>query len=119
IEEIILTENQRSLKPNKTFKCSAGIYDKMKITKVKLEDFLNNYVGRKICPIPNKNCKKLSEFKFEKNDLLIFGNEDNVPNKIKDSADEFLYIPMDEKITKQCLNLATSFSIIAYEQWKG
>lgn len=119
VDEIILTEKQRKLKKTKLDRRSVGFNEKVKMTTVNLQDYLTNYKGRKICPIPEENCKSIKEFTFRKDDLLLFGNEDNVPREIQDQADEFLYIPMDEKITKQCLNLATTFSIIAYEQWNN
>ncbi len=118
-KEILLTENQAIFALSKLHKSSAGYVNKQKL--VYLDDFqkyLKNYKGRKICPVPDKKAKNLFNFKFKENDLLIFGDERGVPDMIKKYADEFLYIPMSNKFPMMCLNLATAFSIIAFEQFK-
>ena len=58
----------------------------------------------------SKAKKKYTDFKFEKNDTLLFGRESaGVPEKIHKRVKYKLKIPMIKK--KRSLNLATSVAI--------
>ena len=58
--------------------------------------------------------KKYTEFKFKKNDTLLFGRESaGVPEKIHKKIKNKLKIPMIKK--KRSLNLATSVAIVLSE----
>ncbi len=58
--------------------------------------------------------KKYTDFKFRKNDTLLFGRESaGVPEKVHKKLINKLKIPMVEK--KRSLNLATSVAIVLSE----
>ena len=80
------------------------------------KDFLswyqkNNY---RLVLLTTKGIKKYTSYKFEKNDLLLFGRESaGVPKNIHEIADERLIIPMAKGL--RSLNVSSSVAIVVGE----
>lgn len=91
---------------------TAGAIEHIKIETVKnIEDFLNNYHGRKVATLVNEKATTLSNFIFEKEDLIIMGSEkDGLPIDIESLCNQTIYIP--QKGHTNCLNVSVTFGII-------
>ncbi len=77
------------------------------------EFFINKQKDR-IILMTTKASISYTQFKFEKNDTILFGRESaGVPEKIHKSVKNRLKIPME--INKRSLNLASSVAIILSE----
>jgi tRNA (cytidine/uridine-2'-O-)-methyltransferase len=88
--------------------------DKIKFYK-SADEFFNNKKNQRIILITTKAIKTYTEFSFKIGDTLLFGRESaGVPNKVHETANEKLKIPMIEN--KRSLNLATSVGIVLAEQ---
>jgi len=88
--------------------------DKIKFYK-SADEFFNNKKNQRIILITTKAIKTYTEFSFKIGDTLLFGRESaGVPNKVHETANEKLKIPMTEN--KRSLNLATSVGIVLAEQ---
>ncbi len=88
--------------------------DKIKFYK-SADEFFNNKKNQRIILITTKAIKTYTEFSFKITDTLLFGRESaGVPNKVHETANEKLKIPMIEN--KRSLNLATSVGIVLAEQ---
>jgi tRNA (cytidine/uridine-2'-O-)-methyltransferase len=102
---------------DKRFKRVAMDYleeDKIKFYK-SADEFFNNKKNQRIILITTKAIKTYTEFSFKITDTLLFGRESaGVPNKVHETANEKLKIPMIEN--KRSLNLATSVGIVLAEQ---
>mgnify|MGYP001456018724 FL=1 len=87
-------------------------YDKKNIIFYKSEnEFFNKKKGSRIILMTTKAKNSYSEFMFNKNDTILFGNESSgVPNDVHDRVTERLTIPMIEK--KRSLNLSSSVAIV-------
>lgn len=87
-------------------------YDKKNIIFYKSEnEFFNKKKGSRIILMTTKAKNSYSEFMFNKNDTILFGNESSgVPNDVHDRVTERLIIPMIEK--KRSLNLSSSVAIV-------
>ena len=71
----------------------------------------NNY---RLILLTTKSQKKYINYKFQSNDILLFGRESaGVPNKIHDLVKDKLKIPMINK--KRSLNIASSVAIVLAE----
>ena len=78
------------------------------------EEFFDKKKYERIILMTTRAEKKYTEFKFKKNDTLLFGRESaGVPEKIHKKIKNKLKIPMIK--TKRSLNLATSVSIVLSE----
>ena len=78
------------------------------------EEFFDNKKSERIILMTTKAKKKYTDFKFRKNDTLLFGRESfGVPEAIHKKVKNKLKIPMIEK--KRSLNLATSVAIVLSE----
>tara|TARA_Y100001935_G_C16962300_1_gene340039 strand:+ start:57 stop:506 length:450 start_codon:yes stop_codon:yes gene_type:complete len=78
------------------------------------ESFLNNYKNSRIVLMTTKAKKLYHEFKFKKNDMLLFGRESaGVPENIHQKIKNKIKIPMNKKA--RSLNVAMSVAIIASE----
>ena len=78
------------------------------------EEFFIKKKSERIILMTTKAKKKYTEFKFNKNDTLLFGRESaGVPKKIHKKIKNKIKIPMIEK--KRSLNLATSVAIVLSE----
>ena len=94
------------------------VMDYLDESKIKIynskEDFFIKKKSQRIILMTTKAKKKYTEFKFKKNDTLLFGRESaGVPEKIHKKIKNKLKIPMIK--TKRSLNLATSVSIVLSE----
>ena len=87
-------------------------YDKKNIIFYKSKnEFFNKKKDSRIILMTTKAKNSYSEFMFNKNDTILFGNESSgVPNDVQDRVTERLAIPMIEK--KRSLNLSSSVSIV-------
>ena len=78
------------------------------------EEFFDNKKSERIILMTTKAKKKYTNFKFRKNDTLLFGRESaGVPEAIHKKIKNKIKIPMIEK--KRSLNLATSVAITLAE----
>ena len=76
--------------------------------------FLNKNKNKRIILITTKATKIYHKFKFEKNDVLLFGRESaGVPDQVHNSIKYRLKIPMIND--KRSLNIASSVAIILSE----
>jgi len=87
-------------------------YDKKNIIFYKSKnEFFNKKKDSRIILMTTKAKNSYSEFMFNKNDTILFGNESSgVPNDVHDRVTERLAIPMIEK--KRSLNLSSSVAIV-------
>tara|TARA_Y100000590_G_scaffold87935_1_gene98700 strand:- start:630 stop:1121 length:492 start_codon:yes stop_codon:yes gene_type:complete len=78
------------------------------------EEFFDHKKNDRIILMTTKGSKNYTEFKFKKNDTLLFGRESaGVPKKIHNKIKNKLKIPMLEK--RRSLNLSTSVAITLSE----
>tara|TARA_B100000575_G_C22894569_1_gene520394 strand:+ start:22 stop:489 length:468 start_codon:yes stop_codon:yes gene_type:complete len=94
------------------------VMDYMDINEIKFYESSNDFFelkkNRRIILMTTKARKKYYDFKFKKNDTILFGKESaGVPDKIHKLINHKLKIPMVEK--KRSLNLSTSVSIVIAE----
>ena len=94
------------------------VLDYMNLDKIKFyesaEDFLQAKSKQRIILMTTKGKKNYTDFKFKKNDTILFGKESaGVPEKIHKLVNHRLKIPMVDK--KRSLNLSTSVSIVVAE----
>jgi tRNA (cytidine/uridine-2'-O-)-methyltransferase len=79
-----------------------------------VEEFFDKKKSERIILVTTKAKKKYTNFKFRKNDTLLFGRESaGVPETIHKKVKNKITIPMIEK--KRSLNLATSVAIVLSE----
>ena len=87
--------------------------NKIKIYK-SADEFFEKKESERIILMTTKAKKKYTNFKFKKNDTLLFGRESaGVPEAIHKKVKNKIKIPMIEK--KRSLNLATSVAITLAE----
>ena len=80
-------------------------------------EFLKSKENQRIVLMTTKASKSYTQFKFDKNDTILFGRESaGVPNKIHKLIKDRLKIPM--KNNKRSLNVASSVAIILAESLK-
>ena len=94
------------------------VLDYMNLDKIKFyesaEDFLRAKSKQRVILMTTKGKKNYTDFKFKKNDTILFGKESaGVPEKIHKLVNHRLKIPMVDK--KRSLNLSTSVSIVVAE----
>ena len=78
------------------------------------EMFLQNNSKSRIILMTTKAKKSYLKFKFDKNDILLFGRESaGVPSSLHKSIKNKLKIPINKKI--RSLNVAMSVAIVASE----
>ena len=78
------------------------------------DEFFSQKKSERIILMTTKAKKKYTNFKFKKNDTLLFGRESaGVPQIVHEKVKNKLKIPMIEK--KRSLNLATSVAIVLSE----
>ena len=79
-----------------------------------VEEFFDKKKSERIILMTTKAKKKYTNFKFRKNDTLLFGRESaGVPETIHKKVKNKIKIPMIEK--RRSLNLATSVAIVLSE----
>lgn len=93
---------------------TAGAINFVDIKKIdNAEIFLKNYPGRKIVTVLDKSAEHLNKFNFNKEDLIIFGNEkDGFPESLIECIDKKIYIPSLGQTP--CLNVAVTFGITIF-----
>ena len=80
-------------------------------------DFFESKKNQRIILMTTKASSSYTEFKFKKNDTILFGRESaGVPEKIHKIVKYRLKIPM--KNNKRSLNIASSVAIILAESLK-
>ncbi len=94
------------------------VMDYMGYSKIfKYEDyniFLNKNLKSRIILMTTKAKKSYLKFKFEKNDILLFGRESaGVPKTLHENVKNKLKIPMNKKT--RSLNVVVSIAIVASE----
>jgi len=78
------------------------------------DDFSKKNKKNRIILMTTKAKKHYHKFKFEKNDILLFGRESaGVPEKLHQSIENKIKIPMNKKT--RSLNVAMSVAIISTE----
>jgi tRNA (cytidine/uridine-2'-O-)-methyltransferase len=78
------------------------------------EDFLKKNKQKRIVLMTTKATRLYHKFKFEKNDVLLFGRESaGVPEDLHKSIKDKVKIPMNKKT--RSLNVAMSVAIISTE----
>ena len=81
------------------------------------EDFFESKKNERVILMTTKASKSYAEFKFKKNDTILFGRESaGVPEKIHKLIKNRLKIPM--KNNMRSLNIASSVAIILAESLK-
>tara|TARA_X000000950_G_C13342454_1_gene429071 strand:+ start:25 stop:474 length:450 start_codon:yes stop_codon:yes gene_type:complete len=76
--------------------------------------FLNKNKTKRIILVTTKAKKRYHEFKFKKNDILLFGRESaGVPNNLHKTIKNKIKIPMNKKT--RSLNVAMSVAIVSAE----
>ena len=94
------------------------VMDYMDMKEIKFfessEEFFKKKTHHRIILMTTKAKKNYTDFKFKKNDTILFGKESaGVPNRIHEIVKYKLKIPMVKK--KRSLNLSTSASIVITE----
>ena len=94
------------------------VMDYMNLKKIKFynsaDDFFKSKINKRVILITTKAKKIYTDFKFKKDDTILFGKESaGVPNKVHNLLKNKLKIPMIDK--KRSLNLSTSVAIILAE----
>ena len=97
------------------------VMDYMDKKEIKLyqssKDFFESKKNQRIVLMTTKASVSYTEFKFDKNDTILFGRESaGVPDKIHRIVKNRLKIPMKNK--KRSLNIASSVAIILAESLK-
>tara|TARA_B100000900_G_scaffold403429_1_gene410515 strand:+ start:496 stop:969 length:474 start_codon:yes stop_codon:yes gene_type:complete len=78
------------------------------------DHFFNEKEDQRIILMTTKASSPYTEFKFEKNDTILFGKESaGVPKRIHEMVNDRLKIPM--KKNKRSLNISSSVAIILAE----
>ena len=78
------------------------------------DDFFTSKKNQRIILMTTKASISYTKFKFDKNDIILFGRESaGVPDKVHKSIKDRLKIPM--KNDKRSLNIASSVAIILAE----
>ena len=94
------------------------VMDYMNLKKIKFyisaDDFFKSKINKRVILITTKAKKLYTNFKFKKNDTILFGKESaGVPNMVHSLLKNKLKIPMINK--KRSLNLSTSVAIVLAE----
>ena len=100
---------------------TAGAIEFIEVVKIEnIIDFFTNYQGRKVATLVDETAQHLSNFQFQKDDLIILGSEkEGLDLDVLPLIDESIYIPALGKTP--CLNVAVTFGIVvnrAIEQIK-
>ena len=94
------------------------VMDYMNLNKIKFyisaDDFFKSKINKRVILITTKAKKLYTDFKFKKDDTILFGKESGgVPNVVHKLLKNKLKIPMIDK--KRSLNLSTSVAIVLAE----
>ena len=78
------------------------------------DDFMNKNKGKRIVLMTTKAKKHYHNFKFKKNDIMLFGRESaGVPESLHKTIKNRIKVPMNKKT--RSLNVAMSVAIISAE----
>ena len=78
------------------------------------DDFMNKNKGKRIVLMTTKAKKHYHNFKFKKNDIMLFGRESaGVPESLHKTIKNKVKVPMNKKT--RSLNVAMSVAIISAE----
>ena len=93
---------------------TAGAIEHIEVIKVnEIEQFFEDYPGRKVATVVDVKAQHLLGFEFQANDLLIMGPEkEGMPEDILKLCDEHLYIQGFGQT--DCLNVSVSLGIFLY-----
>ena len=81
------------------------------------DEFFDSKKNQRVILMTTKASLSYTEFKFDKNDTILFGRESaGVPDKIHKIVKDRLKIPMKNKM--RSLNIASSVAIILAESLK-
>ena len=94
------------------------VMDYMNLKEIKFyvsaDDFFKSKINERVILITTKAKKLYTDFKFKKDDTILFGKESaGVPNMVHKLLKNKLKIPMKDK--KRSLNLSTSVAIVLAE----
>tara|TARA_B100000676_G_C17455818_1_gene521325 strand:- start:130 stop:576 length:447 start_codon:yes stop_codon:yes gene_type:complete len=94
------------------------VMDYMGLTKIKkyvnFDTFLKSHKKSRLILMTTKAKKSYHNFKFRKNDMLLFGRESaGVPESLHQSIEHKVKVPMNKKA--RSLNVVISVAIIAAE----
>ena len=94
------------------------VMDYMNLKKIKFyissDDFFKSKINKRVILITTKAKKLYTDFKFKKDDTILFGKESaGVPNMVHNLLKNKLKIPMINN--KRSLNLSTSVAIVLAE----
>lgn len=91
---------------------TAGAIEFITIEKITdIVAFLEGYEGRKVATLVDEKAQHLSQFVFQKNDLIIFGSErDGLDTEVLPLIDKGVYLPSLGHTS--CLNVAVTFGIV-------
>lgn len=97
---------------------TAGAVDHVEIEIVANPiEFIESYDGRVIGTMLDKTAVYLSEFEFEKNDLIIMGSEkEGLPIEASSITSANVYIPQIG--VTDCLNVSVTLGIVLHEAQK-
>ena len=78
------------------------------------DDFMNKNKGKRIVLMTTKAKKHYHNFKFKKNDIMLFGRESaGVPESLHKTIKNRIKVPMNKKT--RSLNVAMSVAIVSAE----
>ena len=82
-----------------------------------LDAFLNEYKGRRMFPVTTKGEHYFTDFKYEDEDMFLFGKETaGLPRDFIEVNKEFaIRIPMSKDTMLRSFNLANSANIVLFE----
>lgn len=115
VDTIILSNDTVDVYNTKTIRSSEGMLFNINFMKTDILEFINKIKNEYLILTTNVNGgKNIKDIKINKPYAVIMGNEGNgVKDKVKELADEAIYIPMNKKC--ESLNVAIATSIIIYE----
>ncbi len=93
---------------------TAGAIEHIAVIPVNdLVEFIQNYPGRSLATVIDHTADSLSDFLFEKEDLIIMGSEkEGLPKPIIDLCDARIHLPAIGQT--DCLNVSVSLGIFLY-----
>ena len=99
-------------------RCKRVAMDYIKLSSIKryadYEAFVKSNIKSRIILLTTKATRVYYNFKFKKNDILLFGRESaGVPNEIHKKVKDRLKVPMQKKA--RSLNIAMTAAIVASE----
>ncbi len=115
IDTIVVNDKCADIYSSKVIRASQGMIFSASIIKKDLKEFVTNIKNtHKVLATKVDGGKKLKDIEKLEKFAIIMGSEGSgVSKELLDLADEYLYIPMNDKC--ESLNVAVASSIILYE----